>query len=91
MKYCESADGFEVEYCNVCEREIELRWSINQDGFQAICPVCGSRLMLCDACMHRSGELIDDCDYISSLDQCRFSRDPDWWKQEDNHAETKIR
>ena len=82
-KWFASPDGREIEYCNVCEREIELRWDINQDGFQAICPVCGSRLMLCDACQHRD-EIVcsgaDDCDYCSKTDTCRFSRPKEWWK-----------
>ena len=78
-----SSDGYEVEYCNVCEREIELRWDINRDGFQAVCPVCGSRLMLCDACQHRFGEHVDDCDYtLAGPDRCRFSRPKDWWKED---------
>ena len=84
-KYCGSRDGFEVEYCNTCECEIELRWDINRDGFQAFCPVCGSRLMLCDACTHRFGGCLDDCDYDSAADRCRFSRPVDWWRKD--HAE----
>ena len=81
--YCGSSDGHEIEYCNVCEREIELRWDINQDGFQAYCPVCGSRLMLCDACTHRFGEAISDCDYqlCEKTGTCRFSRPKNWWKE----------
>ena len=83
IPFAQSEDGYEVEYCSVCGREIELRWDINQDGFQAFCPVCGSRLMLCDACQHRFGESVGDCDYqLRSLDQCRFSRKPEWWKEE---------
>lgn len=82
IPFCRSEDGYEVEYCSVCEREIELRWDINVDGFQAYCPVCGSRLMLCDACMHRFGELVDDCDFqLRGTGTCRFSRPKDWWKE----------
>lgn len=81
-KFSTPYDGCEVEYCNVCEREIELRWDINKDGFQAICPVCGSRLMLCDACAHRYGDFKDDCDYCTETDSCRFSRKNDWWKDD---------
>ena len=88
-EFLASANGYEVEYCNVCEREIELRWDINKDGFQAICPVCGSRLMLCDACNHRYGDFTDDCDYVSSADWCRFRRPADWWKEGDTVIDTK--
>ena len=82
--YCESEDGIEIEYCNVCENEIRLHWHINQDGFQAYCPVCGSRLMLCDACTHRHGEACDDCDYgiWKDKEHCRFRRPDDWWKED---------
>lgn len=83
--YCGSEDGMEVEYCNVCGNEIELRWDINRDGFQAHCPVCGSRLMLCDACTHRHGEACNDCDYgiWKDKEHCRFRRPDDWWKEEE--------
>jgi len=79
-QYCPSEDGHEVEVCPNCENEIELRWNINDDGFQVICPVCGNRLMLCDACKHRFGDLVDDCDYNPAKDTCRFTRPKDWWK-----------
>ena len=88
-KYCSSIDGREIECCNICGCEIELRWDINTDGFQAICPVCGSRLMLCDACSHRFGHFLDDCDYNSSSDKCRFSRPADWWRKD--YAEKEKR
>ena len=92
-QFLTSPTGYEVEYCNNCEREIELRWDINLDGFQAICPVCGSRLMLCDACQHRKEDVSEynpimgcvtqgDCDYCTETDSCRFSRPQDWWKVE---------
>lgn len=86
-KYSSSADGHEVEYCANCGNEIELCWDINRDGFQAFCPVCGNRLMLCDACYHRTGEYIDDCDYNPKADKCRFSRQADWWKTEYSYKE----
>lgn len=82
--YLESEDGIEIEYCNVCENEIRLHWHINRDGFQAYCPVCGSRLMLCDACTHRYGDPVSDCDYQlrGKTGTCRFSRPKDWWKED---------
>lgn len=78
--YSGSEDGREVEICSVCMNEVELRWDINEDGFQAYCPVCGSRLMLCDACLHRHGEAHDDCWTFDG--KCRFSRPAEWWKEE---------
>lgn len=84
--YYTSTDGCEVETCPNCQNEIELRWNINEYGFHAFCPVCGNRLMLCDACQHRFGEFHDDCDYNSSHDACRFSRPKDWWKDPEKYA-----
>jgi hypothetical protein len=82
-QYCKSEDGHEVEVCPNCDYEIELRWNINDCGFQAVCPVCGNRLMLCDACQHRYGDYKDDCDYDSVNDTCKFSRPKDWWKNQE--------
>ena len=80
--YCGSEDGFEVEFCQNCENEIELKWDINKFGFQAVCPICGNRLMLCDACTHRHGTCIQDCTYRSDIDRCMFSRPTEWWKDD---------
>lgn len=62
-----------VELCPSCGTEIEMRWNVKTDGFKAFCPVCGNRLMLCDECMHRTGECHCDCDYDSETDSCRFN------------------
>lgn len=64
-----------TEYCPNCDSEIEMRWNVETDGYKAFCPVCGKRLMLCDECHHRTGEYVDDCDYCSATDECRFNRD----------------
>lgn len=37
-----------IEVCPHCENEIEMRWSVEEFGYKAFCPVCGNRLMLCD-------------------------------------------
>lgn len=64
-----------TETCSECEKEIELRWDVNSDGFKAFCPHCGARLMLCDACTHRgNGCFHDDCDYCGETDSCRFNK-----------------
>lgn len=62
-----------VELCPNCGTEVEMRWDVKTDGFKAFCPVCGNRLMLCDECMHRTGECCLDCDYDSETDSCRFN------------------
>lgn len=56
--------GYVAEYCQNCETEIEMRWDVDTLGYKAYCPVCGERLMLCDACRHNSdGEYVGGCDY----------------------------
>jgi len=63
-----------TEYCSACESEIELKWDTKRMGYKAYCPVCGSRLMLCDECQHRTGgACTEDCDYSTSTDTCRFN------------------
>lgn len=62
-EWCGSADGYEVEMCPECGVENEIRWDINKDGFEAYCPHCGAKMMLCDACCHKYGEFHDDCDW----------------------------
>ena len=46
-----------TEFCPHCETEIEMSWDVRVLGYKAYCPVCGQRLMLCDACQH---DLEDD-------------------------------
>lgn len=68
---------FEVtEVCPNCESEVTMVWDVKQDGYKAFCPVCGGSLMLCDMCHHRGedGAFVDDCDYDSKMDTCRFNR-----------------
>lgn len=62
-----------VEYCSECDTEVEMRWDVERDGYLAYCPHCGCRLMLCDECQHPDGEYVDDCDYCSRTDSCRYN------------------
>ena len=66
--------SYVTEFCPECESEIEIRWDVKTDGYKAYCPVCGSRLMLCDECQHRVDDnQTCDCDYDSKTDSCRFN------------------
>lgn len=63
----ECADNYEVavnfeetEWCANCDNESTIIWDIRKDGFRAYCPHCGEELTLCDACMHRFGEMHDE-------------------------------
>ena len=53
--------GFVTELCQHCGHEITLLWDTTILGFEAVCPVCGSRLMLCDECRHAAES--GPCDY----------------------------
>lgn len=65
-----------TEWCSECEAEISMEWSVTDRGYKAFCPVCGKRLMLCDACQHRGpdGSYVEDCDYDSETNACRFNK-----------------
>ena len=56
-----------TERCQHCESEIMMRWSVEELGYRAYCPVCGEPLMLCDECRH-TGE--KGCDYDSEARSC---------------------
>lgn len=60
-----------AEFCSNCESEIEMAWNTKLWGYKAFCPVCGKRLMLCDACLHDEQA---GCDYNSDTDTCRHNR-----------------
>lgn len=57
-----------TECCPHCEHEIEMRWNTDELGFEARCPVCGGRLMLCDECQHLDNPC--SCDYDRHSDSC---------------------
>ena len=57
-----------IEFCPHCENEIEMVWNIAERGYQAYCPICGNRLMLCDEC--QNGEHPCLCDFSSETDCC---------------------
>lgn len=61
-----------TEVCPSCLHEIEITWDTDKMGFKAFCPVCGNRLMLCDACLHAENSL--DCDYDGETDTCRHNK-----------------
>lgn len=74
-----------TEVCPHCETEITMLWDTAEQGFQAHCPVCSKRLMLCDECQHtacQDGEP-HDCDYDKATDTCHRQKNrlPDkYWE-----------
>ena len=71
----ESEDQVVIEFCPECENEIEMKWDVSRLGYKAFCPICGSRLMLCDRCQHdKNDKYLGDCDYCSDTDQCRHNK-----------------
>lgn len=57
-------DGYVVEWCLHCERQVVMLWDVKEDGMAAYCPYCSQRMMLCEKC---SGE----CDYNYGNDTCK--------------------
>lgn len=57
-----------TEMCPHCMTEIEMRWDTDTMGFQAFCPVCGGRLMLCDECRHIEAPC--PCDHDAESGTC---------------------
>lgn len=49
-----------VECCPECGAENIIRWDVEKDGYVAYCPHCGSKMMLCDECMHAEDAKICD-------------------------------
>lgn len=43
-------DGWVVEWCDRCNRQVTVMWDPEQDGLMAYCPYCGERLPMCDSC-----------------------------------------
>lgn len=71
--------GYVAEWCPNCNTEIEMAWDVEVLGYKAYCPVCGKRLMLCDACQHTpDGEYTDDCDYNTVKDTCKYNRNEEF-------------
>lgn len=68
---------FVTELCQRCGNEITLRWDTTTFGFEAVCPVCGGRLMLCDECRHTAES--GPCDYRKETDSCRRNRTRQLW------------
>ncbi len=69
-------DYFIVEVCPFCNREVYMRWSIEEDGYVAHCPYCGETMMLCDECFHRGENESDGpCDYNG--ERCSCYRNPE--------------
>lgn len=61
-----------TEWCPNCESEVEMRWNTDTTGYEAFCPVCGKRLMLCDECQHSDNPM--PCDYNRDSDSCHKRR-----------------
>lgn len=58
-----------VEVCPECGAENVMRWNVEKEGYVAYCPHCGSKMMLCDECIHSDKTL--PCDWSPSNGCCR--------------------
>ena len=61
---------FEVcEVCPDCGAENIMRWDVEKEGYVAYCSHCGSKMMLCDECLHSDNAPI--CDWNPRNGCCR--------------------
>lgn len=67
---CLNISGSVTEYCSNCENEVTMNWDIKKQGYEAFCPVCGKRLMLCSECLDAEDNAHGMCDYDSDTDSC---------------------
>lgn len=58
-----------VEVCPKCGAENIMTWDVEKDGYVAYCPHCGSKMMLCDECLHSDNAPI--CDWNPRNGCCR--------------------
>ena len=58
-----------VEVCPECGAENIIRWDVEKDGYVAYCPHCGSKMMLCDECIHSDNA--PTCDWNPCNGCCR--------------------
>lgn len=61
---------FEVcEICPECGAENIMTWDVEKEGYVAYCPHCGSKMMLCDECIHSDNA--PTCDWNPHNGCCR--------------------
>lgn len=56
-----------TEMCPHCQREIELTWNTDTDGYIIYCPSCGRKIFLCDECQHSEDNLYRKCDWHDGI------------------------
>ena len=52
-----------VEVCPECGAENIMTWDVEKEGYVAYCPHCGSKMMLCDECLHADDAKV--CDWCA--------------------------
>lgn len=59
-----------VEVCPECGEENAMQWDFERFGLNAFCSVCGSKMMLCDECIHRDEFDSDSCGSCKYKEDC---------------------
>ena len=57
-------ENYIVEFCPHCETENEIRWDIETEGYEAFCPHCGKRIMICSECLRAEDNELQKCDWF---------------------------
>lgn len=59
-----NAENYIVEYCSFCNTENEIRWDVETEGYEAFCPHCGKKMMICSECLRASDNELQTCDWF---------------------------
>lgn len=60
-----------TELCPHCDTEVTMEWDVNERGYEAFCPVCGKKMMLCSMCD------CENCNWNAADDTCKMCRKKD--------------
>lgn len=59
-----------TEVCPHCEAENTMEWDVEKNGYEAFCPHCGSKMMICSECMAAKDNECGKCDWDKCTDTC---------------------
>jgi len=64
-----------AEVCPHCDREQYMRWDVEEQGYEAYCPSCGGKMLICSECMNETADCnVLVCDWSEEEGRCRRCR-----------------
>lgn len=61
---------FVTEVCPHCDKENTIEWNVEEYGYEAWCPHCGKKMMLCSECLYAKDNMYGRCDWNSESKKC---------------------